>query len=70
MYMIEEYAKQEDVYDSGPSKWTTVYTTKIWEAVGSNYINSRFGGNCTIEMSWKTLYNIMLKANVFNTAKS
>ena len=66
MNQIEDYAKTEGIYDSNPAKWTSEYATKVWETVGDKYINSRFRGNRTAEMSWKTLYNKMLKANVFN----
>ena len=67
MNQVEEYAKTEGVYESDPSKWNSEYTTKLWEAIGDKYINSRFQGNRTIEMSWKTVYNKMLKANIFQT---
>ena len=40
--------------------------TKTWEAVGDNYINSKFRGNCTAEKSWKTLYNKTEMAKAFN----
>ena len=66
MNQIEDYAKTEGIYDSNPAKWTSEYATKVWETVGDKYINSRFRGNRTAEMSWKTLYNKMLKANIFN----
>ena len=39
MSQIEAYAKTEEVYESDPDRWTTEYTTKIWEAVGDKYIN-------------------------------
>ena len=65
MTKIEEYATIEGVYDGNPAKWTSEYCTKLWEKVGDKYINSRFRGNRTVEMSWKTLYNKMQKAKVF-----
>ena len=65
MTKIEEYATIEGVYDGNPVKWTSEYCTKLWEKVGDKYINSRFRGNRTVEMSWKTLYNKMQKAKVF-----
>ena len=67
MNQVEAYARIEGVSDGNPAKWTPEYTTKIWEAVGGKYINSRFRGNHTVEMSWKTLYNKMQKAKVFET---
>ena len=42
-------------------------TRKVWEAIGEKYINSRFQGNYAVKMSWKTVYNKMLKANIFQT---
>ena len=68
MSQIEDYAKTEEVYEINPDKWTTEYTTKIWEAVGDKYINSKFRGNRAVEMSWKTLFNKMQKANMFKTS--
>ena len=65
MSKIEEYATIEGVYDGNPAKWTSEYCTKLWENVGSKYINSIYRGNRTVEMSWKTLYNKMQKAKVF-----
>ena len=65
MSKVEEFATIEGVYDGNPAKWTSEYCTKLWEAVGDKYINSRFRGNRTVEMSWKTLYNKMQKAKVF-----
>ena len=62
---MESYAKMEGIYKSDPAEWTSDYATNIWEVVGDKYINSRFRGNRTAEMSWKTLYNKMLKANIF-----
>ena len=67
MNQIEEYAKTEGIYEGDPSKWTSEYTTKLWETIGDKYINSRFRSNRAVEMSWKTLYNKMLKANIFQT---
>ena len=66
MNQVEAYARIEECYDSDSAKWTFEYTTKIWEVVGDKYINSRFRGNCTVEISSKTLYNKMLKENVFH----
>ena len=65
MTKIEDYATIEGIYDGNPAKWTSEYCTKLWEMVGEKYINARFRGNCTVEMSWKTLYNKMQKAKVF-----
>ena len=65
MTKFEEYATTEGVYDGNPAEWTSEYCTKLWEAVGDKYINSRFRGNRTVEMSWKTLYNKMQKAKMF-----
>ena len=65
MNQVESYAKMEGIYKSDPAEWTSDYATNIWEVVGDKYINSRFRGNRTAEMSWKTLYNKMLKANIF-----
>ena len=65
MTKIEEYATIEGIYDGNPAKWTSEYCTKLWEMVGEKYINARFRGNRTVEMSWKTLYNKMQKAKVF-----
>ena len=59
------YGKIKEYYDINPDKWSSEYATKIWEAVGDEYINSRFRCNRTAEMSWKTLYNKILKENVF-----
>ena len=42
MNQIEGYAKTEGVYEGDPSKWDSEYTTKVWEAVGDKYINSRY----------------------------
>lgn len=67
MKQVEAYARIEEVYDSDPKKWTSDYATKIWNAVGDKYINSKFRSNRTVEMSWKTLYNKMVKANAINT---
>ena len=66
MNQVEGYARTEGIYEGDPSKWNSEYTTKIWEVIGDKYINSRFRGNRTVEMSWKTLYNKMLKANIFD----
>ena len=68
MTKFEEYATTEGVYDGNPAKWTSEYCTKLWEAVGDKYINSRFRGNRTVEMSWKTLYNKMQKAKMFENS--
>ena len=65
MTKIEDYATIEGIYDGNPAKWTSEYCTKLWEMVGEKYINARFRGNRTVEMSWKTLYNKMQKAKVF-----
>jgi hypothetical protein len=65
MNQVESYAKTEGIYEDNPSKWNSEHTTKIWGVIGDKYINSRFQGNRTAEMSWKTLYNKMLKANTF-----
>ena len=65
MNQLESYAKTEGIYEDDPSKWNSEYTTKIWEVIGDKYINSRFGGKRIAEMSWKTLYNKMLKAKIF-----
>ena len=65
MNKIEEYTTIEGVYDGNPAKWTSEYCTKLWENVGGKYINSRYRGNRTVEMSWKTLYNKMQKTKVF-----
>ena len=67
MNQVEVYGKFEEIYDGNPARWTPEYMTKIWEAVGDNYINQRFRGNCTVKMSWKTIYNNMQKAKVFET---
>ena len=64
MTQVEAYAKIEDIYEDDPSKWNSEYTTKTWEVIGNKYINSRFRGSHTVEMSLKTLYNKMLKANI------
>ena len=38
----------------------------MWEKVGTKYIGARFGGkNRNAELSWKTLYNKMMKAKAF-----
>ena len=65
MNQVEAYARIEGIYEDDPSKWNSEYTTKIWEVIGDKYINSRFRGDRTVEMSWKTLYNKILKANIF-----
>ena len=62
MKLIEEYAQSEEVYEDDPGKRTKEYTTKIWEAIGDKYLQSKFSVNCTAEISWKTLYNKMAKA--------
>ena len=68
MTQIEAYAKTENIYESDPDKWTTEYTTRIWETVGDKYIYSKFRGNRAVEMSWKTLFNKMQKANMFKSS--
>ena len=67
MDQVEIYARTEGIYEGDPSKWNSDYTTKLWEVIGDKYINSKFRGNRTVEMSWKTLYNKILKANTFET---
>ena len=70
MTQIEAYAKIENIYESNPDKWTTEYTTKIWEIVGDKYIYSKFRGNRSIEISRKALFNKMQKANMFKSSVS
>ena len=38
----------------------------MWEKVGTKYIGAKFGGkNRNAELSWKTLFNKMMKAKAF-----
>ena len=38
----------------------------LWEKVGVKYIGAQYGGkNRNAELSWKTLYNKMMKAKAF-----
>ena len=67
MNQIEAYARTENIYESDPDKWTTEYTTKKLETVGDKYIYSKFRGNRAVEMSWKTLFNKMQKADMFKS---
>ena len=68
MTQIESYTKTENIYESDHDKWTTEYTTKIWETGGDKYIYSKFRGNRAVEISWKTLFNKMQKANMFKSS--
>ena len=40
----------------------------MWETVGDKYVYPKFKANRAIEMSWKTLFNKMQKANMFKSS--
>ena len=66
MSLIERYARIERCYIADKGKWTTEYARIMWEKVDTKYIGARFGGkNRNAELSWKTLYNKMMKAKAF-----
>ena len=68
MSLIERYARIERCYEADKSKWTIEYTRILWEKVGTKYIIAKFSGkNRNAELSWKTLYNKMMKANAFES---
>ena len=65
MATLEKYAKKENLYLSDKNLWTSEYTKRMWEKIGEKYLISKFGGkNRNAEMSWKTLYNIMIISKV------
>ena len=66
MSLIERYARMEHCYEPDKRKWTSEYTRIMWEKVGTKYIGAKFGGkNRNAELSWKTLFNKMMKAKAF-----
>ena len=66
MKLVERYARIEQCYDGRREKWTSEYTRVLWEKVGVKYIGAQYGGkNRNAELSWKTLYNKMMKAKAF-----
>ena len=68
MNLIERYARIERCYEADKSKWTTDYARIMWEKVGTKYIGVKFGGkNRNAELSWKTLFNKMMKAKAFSS---
>jgi len=68
MTLIERYARIERCYEEDKNKWTTEYARVIWEKIGAKYIGAKFGGtNRNAELSWKTLYNKMMKAKAFSS---
>ena len=69
MTLIERYARIEQCYEEDKNKWTTEYARLIWEKIGAKYIGAKFGGkNRNAELSWKTLYNKMMKAKAFSSS--
>ena len=68
MSLIERYARIENCYEADKGKWTSEYTRIMWEKVGTKYIGAKFGGkNRNAELSWKTLFNKMMKAKAFTS---
>ena len=68
MSLIERYARIENCYEADKVKWTSEYTKIMWEKVGTKYIGAKFGGkNRNAELSWKTLFNKMMKAKAFTS---
>ena len=67
MNQVEAYTRTEGIYGDDPLKWNSEYTTKLWEVICDKHIDSRFQGNRTVKISWKTMHNKMLKANIFQT---
>ena len=66
MKLVERYARIERFYDGRREQWTSEYTRVLWEKVGTKYIGAQYGGkNRNAELSWKTLYNKMIKAKAF-----
>ena len=62
---LEKYTYKENCYLSNKDLWTSEYTKRMWENIGEKHLISKFGGkNRNAEMSWKTLYNIMIISKV------
>ena len=68
MSLIEHYARIESCYEVDKIKRASEYTRLMWETVGTKYIGAKFGGkNRNIELSWKTLFNKMMKSKSFTS---
>ena len=68
MSLIEQYARIKNCYEADKGKWASEYTRIMWKKVGTKYIGAKFGGkNRNAELSWKTLFNKMMKAKAFTS---
>jgi len=68
MKVIRKYAEKEGCWTDDKSKWDVDYTSTMWNKIGEKYINAKFAGRKrrNAELSWKTVYNKMVKAKEFS----
>ena len=71
MRYIECAARREEVWVEKTSDWTYDKVFAMWNKVADKYIFDVYAkdGNRKKALSWKTLYNKMLKQNAFNNNK-
>ena len=65
MTTLEKYENKESCYLRNKGLWISEYTKSMPEKIGEKYLIFKFGGQKrNAYMSWKTLYNKMLKGKV------
>jgi hypothetical protein len=61
MMKVKEHAIAEDCWTENREKWTADYTAKMWEKVGEKYVYALYTKGRTVECSWKTVYNGIMR---------
>ena len=67
MKVVKFHAIEEDCWLEDKGEWTVEYVRKLWVKIGEKHIYAKYASktNRKKEVSWKTVFNMMVKQKAF-----
>ena len=70
MRIVEEEAREKDVWIADPSKWDYRAATKMWEAIKPDFSRKYCQTKRKRELAWSSVYANMSAANAFENSRN